>query len=217
MLPVACLFDFDGVVVDSFKTHNSAWKSAYFEIFGAEMPPFPHDALSGKSPKLIAEYFCTKANQKDKASELFELKAKYVDKGLVTPELLPGVREITEFLTVENVPYGIASNATREFVGKYIQQLNINFTTYFGFEDYVNPKPNPEPYLSLAKALGVDPSQFKNTWVFEDSKTGTNAARDAGMFPIGIMTQFSETELRAAGSQLVFPTLKEAWEHLKSL
>ena len=40
------------------------------------------------------------------------------------------------------------------------------------------------------------------------------AAKSAGMIPIGILTQYSEDELKAAGSQMVFPTLKEAYEFL---
>jgi beta-phosphoglucomutase len=34
------------------------------------------------------------------------------------------------------------------------------------------------------------------------------------MVPIGIMTQFSEEDLKEAGSVLVFPTLLEAYEYL---
>ena len=216
MLPVACLFDFDGVVVNSFKTHNQAWKAAFLELFGVQIPDFPHNKLSGNSPKIISSFFCEQVNQKEKAEELFELKGIYLHRGLVAPELLPGVREITKFLSLNGLPYGIASNATRQFVGNSIKQLDLDFETFFGFEDYIKPKPDPEAYLSLAKALGIPKAEFGNTWVFEDSKAGTNAAKEAGMVPVGIMTQFDEAELRDAGSQLVFPTLKEAWEYLET-
>jgi beta-phosphoglucomutase len=37
------------------------------------------------------------------------------------------------------------------------------------------------------------------------------------MVPIGILTQFSEQELKKAGSKMVFPTLLEAYQYLKSL
>lgn len=54
-------------------------------------------------------------------------------------------------------------------------------------------------------------------WVFEDSLTGTTAAKLAGMIPIGILTQFTEEELKKAGSAMVFPTLLEAYQYLISL
>ena len=33
LYPKAILFDFDGVVVDSFDAHYGAWKLAFFELF----------------------------------------------------------------------------------------------------------------------------------------------------------------------------------------
>ena len=62
--------------------------------------------------------------------------------------------------------------------------------------------------------MGFHQNDFKDIWVFEDSLTGTRAAKLAGMVPIGIMTQFSEEDLKEAGSVLVFPTLLEAYEYL---
>ena len=84
-------------------------------------------------------------------------------------------------------------------------------------EDYEKPKPAPEAYVTLAKALGFSKTDFKNLWVFEDSLTGTTAAKLAGMVPIGILTQFTEQELKKAGSEMVFPTLLEAHQYLTSL
>ena len=82
--------------------------------------------------------------------------------------------------------------------------LNIDFETYFGVQDYKKPKPAPEAYITLANKLGFTVSDFKDIWVFEDSLTGTTAAKLAGMVPIGILTQYSDSELREAGSQFIF-------------
>ena len=51
-------------------------------------------------------------------------------------------------------------------------------------------------------------------WVFEDSLTGTSAAKQAGMIPIGITTQYSGEELTKAGSVMLFPTVLEAYQYL---
>ena len=217
MKPVAALFDFDGVIVDSFNAHYGAWSEAFEELFTKKIAPFPHDTHSGKAPILIAEYFCERIGKKDRAMDLFKLKGEILHRGELVPELLPGVREIQKWLSENMIPYGIASNATKKFVGNSINQLDINYSIYFGLEDYVNPKPDPEPYLILAEALKISKSDLKNTWVFEDSLTGTSAAKAAGMIPIGIMTQYSESELKKKGSQMVFPTLLEAYHYLNSL
>ena len=81
-------------------------------------------------------------------------------------------------------------------------------------QDYVKPKPAPEAYILLAETLGFKESDFKDIWVFEDSLTGTKAAKAAGMVAIGITTQYTAEELKEAGSVLVFPTLLEAYEYL---
>tara|TARA_B100000809_G_scaffold49621_1_gene44578 strand:- start:1410 stop:2123 length:714 start_codon:yes stop_codon:yes gene_type:complete len=213
-LPTAVLFDFDGVVVDSFDSHYGAWKTAFRELFKAEIPEFPHDKLAGKSPHLIAEYFCTTIGKPEKSLEFYKLKGKHLHSSQTPPKLLPGVKEIQEYLATENIPHGIASNATRLFVKNSIAQLNLGFTTYFGLEDYQNPKPHPEAYLTLATALKIANEDYTNTWVFEDSIPGIQAAIKAGMIPIGILTLHSEEKMLKAGSDLCFPTLLEAYEYL---
>lgn len=216
MLPVGVLFDFDGVIVDSFESHYGAWTSAFLELFKKEIAPFPK-SYAGKSPMIIANYFCSVIGKKTQTEELFLLKDKHLDMYFKTPKLLPGVHECTNFLTTKNIPYGIASNATKQFLKNSIQHLHLNFTTVFGVQDYNKPKPHPEAYITLAKALNFKENDFKNIWVFEDSLTGTTAAKAAGMIPIGILTQYSEEELKNAGSILVFPTLLEAYNYLKSI
>ena len=213
MNPKGFLFDFDGVIVDSFESHYSAWTSAFKKLFNAEIAPFPK-SHAGKSPMIIAEYFCSVIGKEKQTEELFFLKDTHLDIHFKVPKLLPGVTEFTTLLTKENIPYGIASNATKQFLKNSVHHLNLNFTTVFGVEDYEKPKPAPEAYITLAKALGFKEPNFKNIWVFEDSLTGTKAAKLAGMIPIGILTQYTKEELKEAGSVFVFPTLLEAYEYL---
>ena len=212
-LPKGFLFDFDGVVVNSFKSHGAAWSAAFKELFHQEIAPFPK-SHAGKSPMIIAEYFCSVIGEEKRTEELFALKDRYLDIHFKIPTLLPGVREFTDFLTKKEIPYGIASNATRQFLKNSVHHLHLNFSTVFGVEDYEKPKPAPEAYITLAKALGFTEKDFKDVWVFEDSLTGTKAAKLAGMVPIGILTQNTEEELKEAGSKLVFPTLLEAYQYL---
>lgn len=213
MLPKGVLFDFDGVVVDSKESHNSAWSSAFQELFGKEIAPFPK-SLAGKSPMVIANYFCSVIGKEEQTEDLFFLKDKHLDIYFKTPNLLPGVHEIVAFLNKKKVPNGVASNATKQFLKNSIHHLNLDFTTVFGVQDYEKPKPAPEAYITLANALGFKEADFKDIWVFEDSLTGTTAAKLAGMVPIGILTHYAENELKEAGSTLVFPTLFEAYQYL---
>jgi beta-phosphoglucomutase len=212
--PKGILFDFDGVIVDSFESHYSAWTSAFKELFNEEISPFPK-THAGKSPMIIAKYFCRVIGKGQHTEELFLLKDKHLAENFKTPELLPGVTEFTDFLTEKNIPYGIASNATKQFLKNSIDNLNLNFKTVLGVEDYEKPKPAPEAYISLAKKLGFTEADFKDIWVFEDSLTGITAAKSAGMIPVGILTQYTPKELKKAGSVMSFPTLLVGYEYLK--
>ena len=208
--PKAVLFDFDGVVVDSFEAHYGAWKQAFFELFQEEIAPFPAATHAGRSPMEIAAYFCDVIGKKEEAHSLFKAKGAVLHANTTPPKLLPGVKKLTQSLKQQDIPYGIASNATKKFIGNSIKQLALDFSVYFGVEDYKLPKPNPEPYQMLAKALGISETHFDTVIVFEDSITGITAVKKAGMIPVGIQTQHPKHVLKAAGCHYSFPTLLEA-------
>lgn len=215
--PKGVLFDFDGVIVDSFVSHMSAWTLAFKEIFNKDICPFPKDTHAGKAPILIAEYFAEFGGNVEKAKELNTLKQEYLVSKSIAPTLLPGVKEIQKFLTHQNIPHGIASNAYTAFVENAVKQTNAGFTICMGVDKFEKPKPSPIPYLTLAKFLGIEESDFSNTLIFEDSLTGIQAAAATGMIPIGLTTQYSEKKLLANGAVKVFPTLLEAYQEIVSL
>ncbi len=210
MKPNALLFDFDGVVVNSFRAHGDAWASAFEQLFNTSLPQLKHEQYAGKSPVLIAQLFADVQGAGDKAEDLLTLKKQLLNESSIVPTLLPGVHEIQKFAVAQHIPYGIASNANRQYVKNSIDQLGLDFEIYFGYEDYTYPKPHPEAYITLATRLGIAPSDFKNSWVFEDSLVGISAAREANMHPVGILTQYTEAQLLEAGAKLTFPTLREA-------
>ena len=208
--PIAVLFDFDGVVVDSFDAHYGAWKQAFQNLFNQDILPFPEETHAGRAPIEIAAYFCEAIGKPQEAHALFEAKGTLLHKGNTPPKLLPGVQELTRILKSKGIPYGIASNATKEFIANSIKQLEIDYPIFFGVEDYKLPKPNPEPYQMLAKKLGITESNFHKVIVFEDSITGITAVKNAEMIPIGIRTQHQDSVLKEAGCFKSFPTLLEA-------
>jgi len=60
-------------------------------------------------------------------------------------------------------------------------------------DDVDNPKPHPEIYLLVANELGVPPQQCL---VIEDSPTGVQAAKSAGMGVIAVTTPFTRDAFR---------------------
>lgn len=215
--PKAVLFDFDGVIVDSFKCHYGAWKTAFKEIFNKDICPFPEATHAGKAPYKIAEYFAEFGGDVSKAPALNKLKQTHLLKTTTPPELLPGVHELQDFLSENNIPHGIASNAYTAFVENSVKQTGAKFTIFMGVDQFSEPKPSPVPYLTLATHLGIKEEDFKEVLIFEDSLTGIQAAAATGMVAVGLLTQYSEEELLANGAVKVFPTLLEAYQEIVSL
>ncbi|MGY6649950.1 HAD family hydrolase [Wenyingzhuangia sp. IMCC45574] len=214
--PKAILFDFDGVIVDSFKSHYSAWTSAFKVLFNQDICPFPEATHAGKAPHIIAEYFAEFGGDISKAAELNKLKQRHLLTKPTPPDLLPGVREIKSFLDKKNIIHGIASNAYTAFVENSLKHAGVPFPVCMGVDQFSEPKPSPVPYWTLAERLGVKEEDFTKTLIFEDSLTGIKAAAATGMVAIGLLTQYTEEELKANGAVKVFPTLLEAYQELVS-
>ncbi|MGY5352594.1 HAD family hydrolase [Wenyingzhuangia sp. IMCC45533] len=217
--PKAVLFDFDGVVVNSVKTHGAAWSTSFRQIFDKEICPFPHATHAGKAPAVIAEYYATFGGDKSKGSELEKLKEEHLKQTVVTtpPDLLPGAFDLEAYLTEKDIPHGIASNAPTSFVKNSVKETGIGFTVCMGVDQFSEPKPSPIPYLTLAATLGIKEEDFPETIIFEDSLTGIKAAAQTGMVAVGMLTQYTEEELLANGAVKVFPTLLEAYQEIVSL
>jgi HAD superfamily hydrolase (TIGR01509 family) len=77
-------------------------------------------------------------------------------------------------------PLAVASGGGRKAVTSTLESLGIItlFDAIVTSEDYSNGKPAPDPYLTAARLLGVDPSECL---VFEDTEIGRQSAYAAGM------------------------------------
>lgn len=209
MNPAAVIFDFDGVVVDSFDMHKSAWVSAFEDSFSCEFPVIDPEQLTGKSSRQIALHICDAAGINDGIDDFYILKTKKVVDGVHKPSLLPGVVKIIEFIRERNIPYAVASNAPLEYLNSVLDHYNISVPIVLGFEQVTNPKPAPDLFILAAEKLGVESSKRSSVLVFEDSAPGLRAAYSAGMTPVGIRARFTDSDMYSAGAVEIFSSLEE--------
>jgi beta-phosphoglucomutase-like phosphatase (HAD superfamily) len=66
--------------------------------------------------------------------------------------------------------------------------------------DVERQKPFPDLFLEAASRLETDPA---DCWVVEDSVGGVQAAKTGGMKCLGLLTSFTEAELREAGADKI--------------
>lgn len=184
---LALIFDMDGVIVDSNPVHREAW-TAFNRRYGLETTEAMHQLMYGKrNDEIIRAYF---GDSLDPAEVFARGAAKeclyreMVD-GRIDQMLVPGLRDFLH--RYGESPMAVASNA---------EPLNVNFVLdRAGLRPYfraivdghqvARPKPFPDVYLRAAELLGATPA---NCIVFEDSHSGIQAARQAGMRVIGIST-----------------------------
>lgn len=123
--------------------------------------------------------------------------------------LLPGVAGAIEALGRRGMPLGIASSGQRPSIEEMLVSMGIRerFRAIVGGEDVDRGKPDPEPYLKAAAALGVAPSQCL---VFEDSSVGVTAAKRSGAVCVAVRNRHARTPQNLDSADLVidgFPAL----------
>ncbi|MGL1900931.1 MAG: HAD family phosphatase [Fibrobacterales bacterium] len=197
--PTALLFDFDGVLVESYTLHRDTWHRAYKNILGIEMPDYPREVTSGLSPKKIAQFLADEVRQSEKAESLLQEKYRLVLEEDVYPPLFDGVEPLFDTINDLHIPFAVVSNAKRSYVQMVCEHYNLPVTMLFGLEDFSKPKPDKEPYEKAAIHLGLAPDEFSGIYVFEDSMPGIISAQSAGMIPVGVLSKHTESEMQDAG------------------
>jgi beta-phosphoglucomutase len=184
----ACLFDLDGVVVDTAKYHFIAWK-ALAEELGFEFTIEDNERLKGvsrmQSLEILLEVGGLKFSQAEKlamAEKKNELYVSFIEK--MTPEeTLPGVEKFLQELRDNGIKVGLGSaSKNAPMILKRIE-LSGMFDAIVDGNSITEAKPNPEVFLKGAEELGVLP---ENCVVFEDAIAGIEAAQIANMYSVGI-------------------------------
>ncbi|MDX2302899.1 MAG: beta-phosphoglucomutase [Microscillaceae bacterium] len=184
----ACIFDLDGVIVDTAKYHFLAWKRLAKEL-DIDFTEEDNEKLKGvsriESLKIILDLGNRELDDKT-FQEKMDLKNQwfldYIYK--MTPdEVLPGVKEFLEELQQLNIKIALGS------ASKNAQTIlnQIHMTHYFEVimdgTTITKAKPDPEVFVQAAKQLGVPP---KSCVVFEDAEKGVEAALQGKMYVVGI-------------------------------
>ncbi|HZZ87204.1 MAG TPA: HAD family hydrolase, partial [Caulobacteraceae bacterium] len=107
--------------------------------------------------------------------------------------LKAGVRELLDHLDAAGVPRAIATSSSHAAVQRTLGPNGIlpRFDAIVAAGDYPRGKPNPDPFLTAAEWLGIDPAQCL---ALEDSHNGVRAAHAAGMMTIMVPDLLSPTD-----------------------
>jgi len=184
----ACIFDLDGVIVDTAKYHFLAWKRLTDDL-GIIFTEEDNERLKGVSRMASLDIILEIGGKKLAVSEkndLADLKNKwYVERiARMTPdEILPGTLEFINELKRNSIKIALGS-ASRN-TPMILERIGINnvFDAVADGNNVHKAKPDPEVFFKAAGMLGVEAARCA---VFEDALAGVEAALNAGMICIGI-------------------------------
>jgi HAD superfamily hydrolase (TIGR01509 family) len=172
------IFDCDGTLADNMPLHYRAWSLAMAD-FGGQYPEELFYEWGGRPTANIVAALNDRFGLSMDVESVVHKKEEYYFQ--LIPEVAP-MEEVVGFAQTlrGKSPLAVASGGHRALVVATLRALGIEdwFDAVVCAEDYDQGKPHPDPFLLAAKLLGVPP---EDCVVFEDSPTGIEAAKSAGM------------------------------------
>ena len=187
-LPKACIFDLDGVIVDTVPAHYVAWKTIADELnipFNEE----DNEHLKGVSrtdsmKRILALGGLTKTDEEvlEMTTRKNDIYVNIISK--MTPsDVLPGVVDFIKLLKDNQVPIAIGSSSKNTPTILKAVGLDNSFDVIVDGNQVTHSKPDPEVFLKGAERLGARP---EDCVVFEDAISGVEAAKNGSMKCVGV-------------------------------
>src|SRR5476651_1279982 len=184
----ACIFDLDGVIVDTAVYHYKAWKRLANEL-GFDFTEEDNEKLKGvsrvRSLELILQWggvTKTKAEKEELAARKNDWYVEMISH--MTPaEILPGAKEFLITCRAAGLKTALGSASKNSMT--ILDKIDITglFDAIIDGNKVSKPKPDPEVFLKGAEALNIAPADCV---VFEDAIAGVEAAINGCMKVVGI-------------------------------
>lgn len=208
----ALLLDMDGIVIDSEPLHEEAQQEV-FRDFNLEVPDSVLPSFKGMTEqdvfsRIVLDY----APHGGDIATLIAAKERAYRKLLKNVALIPGA---LSFIRNAHGRFRIALTTSSVRSDQQFAFDKFGLAPYFEAivtaEDIVNPKPHPQPYITTAEKLGLDPT---DCLVVEDSLNGIRSALGAGCVVAGMTTSFGHQELEGAGAHFTVDTYDQLAQRL---
>lgn len=184
----ACIFDMDGVIVDTADHHYEAWRKVA-KVIGYDFTPEMNEKLKGisrmDSLNMMIDLLDAEVSESDKQS-LCEIKNQhYLDsiKNLDHQAILPGIEDLLDELAQLGIKYAIGSASKNAHKVLDLIGLKNRFQVIIDGHSVKYTKPNPEVFLKAAEGISVMPAE---AIVIEDSHKGLQGAIAGGFRTVGI-------------------------------
>ena len=175
------LFDLDGVVVDSESISTQFW-SDIDKLYPTGVENFAIAIKGNTLQRILADYFPDNDVKQDILERIkdFEINMRY-------KPFAEAIRFINELKRNQFRIAIVTSSSQKKMDNLYAQNPGFRemFDAVVTGDMVSHSKPDPEPYLLGAEAIGVAP---ESCYVFEDSISGIESGIRAGATVIGLAT-----------------------------
>ena len=180
--PIAVLFDFDGVIMDTESQYTLFWDEKG-KKHHPEIPNFGHHIKGQTLTQIYSQYFLQPEGLQD------EITRQLLDYELTMHfEYIDGVVAFMKELREKGVRLAIVTSSNdAKMANAYREhpELKSMVDAIITADRVTHSKPHPECFLLGAETLGIP---VENCIVFEDSFHGIEAGNKAGMKVIGLAT-----------------------------
>lgn len=187
---LGCIFDLDGVIVDTAKYHYLAWKRLAAEL-GFFFSEKDNEKLKGVSRMASLEILLQVGglcfDEETKLALAARKNQWYVEyiTDMKEDEVLPGSKKFIESARAAGLKIALGSASKNALTILNGLKLTSYFDAIIDGNKVSKAKPDPQVFLLAAQEIGISP---ENCVVFEDAKAGIEAAKKAGMRCIGVGT-----------------------------
>jgi len=177
-LPAAVLWDMDGTLVDT----EPYWFEAEAELVQRHGGSWSHEdglALVGNSLLVSGQLLISRSGVDLTPQQVVDALLEHlVQRVRSHPPFRPGARELLQACVEAGVPNALVTMSYTVLADAVLQALpDGTFHTVVTGDAVTRGKPHPEPYLTAAARLGVDP---RRCVAIEDSPPGVASAEAAG-------------------------------------
>ena len=193
--PKACLFDLDGLLLDTEPLQAEAWKAAA-ACFNGSLTPQQLQQLKGRRRDDNANLVCSWLQQSVSAEQLLTAREPIAKRLVASAPAVPGAESLIRFCRSQHLPMALVTSSKEASLLYKISGhpwLDLIQSRVLGDDPELRAgKPAPDPYLLATQRLGVLP---RECWVFEDSEAGCQSALEAGCWVWQLVPAPSETAL----------------------
>ena len=192
-----CLFDLDGVVLDTEPLYTLFWKKLDKRL-RPNIENFEYIIKGLTLNQIYDKYFHGEEDKQDKITSLLYEYERNMDFNYIN-----GFEEFIKELKTKGISTAIVTSSNLEKMQNVYNkcpEIKYYFNEILTSEDFTESKPSPDCYLKAAARFGVSP---KECIVFEDSFNGLRSGLASGARVIGLATTNSVAEIESYTKEVI--------------